>query len=93
MQTVAHHRQTHAALCKGLHSPPQVEDLRLVALGHKNIAGLDVTMNDSLAVRRVERVGNFDREVEESIQFEWPARDVVVERNALDQFHHNESPP
>ena len=47
-------------------------------------------MDDALAVRGVERVGDFDCEIEERIQFERPAPDVVVERNTLHEFHHNE---
>ena len=37
---------------------PEIENLGVPALGHKNIRGLDVAMDDALRVRRIERVGD-----------------------------------
>ena len=38
----------------------KVKDLCLPALGHKNVSWLDVTENDPLGMRRLQRVGNLN---------------------------------
>ena len=38
----------------------EVEDLRMAALGDEDIRGLDVAMNNALAVRRVQGLRHFD---------------------------------
>ena len=43
----------------------EVENLGVSALGHENVGGLDVAMDDAFAVRGVERVGDFDGQAEQ----------------------------
>jgi len=39
---------------------PEIQNLGVAALGNKNIRRLNVTVNDSLRMSWVERVGDFD---------------------------------
>ena len=43
---------------------PEIQNLGVPTLSDKNIGGLDIAMNDSLAVRGVECLGNFDGQPE-----------------------------
>ena len=45
-------------------------------------------MNDPFLVRCVERVGNLARDCERLWNRQWPARQPIGERGALDQFKH-----
>jgi hypothetical protein len=45
----------------------EVEHLGLAAFGHDDVGWLDVAVDDAGGVRRVERVGNFDREIDKTI--------------------------
>ena len=54
----------------------EIEQLRLIAIRRKDICRLDVSMNDPASVRRVERVSDLDRQVEEFLQLD--ARAVLM---------------
>ncbi len=47
----------------------KIENLRVAALGNENIRRLDVAVNDAFRVRRVERVGDFNRQIQEQAPF------------------------
>ena len=68
----------------------EVENLGVAAVGHENIGGLDVAVNDAFGVRGVEGVGHFDRKREQALQFHWLAVDEVLQRLAGEAFHHDE---
>ena len=51
----------------------EVENLGVAAVGDENVGGLDVAVDDSLAVRGFEGVGNFDGQGEQAIEFHRPA--------------------
>ncbi len=70
---------------------PKVENLGLLALGHEDVRRLDVAVGDAFRVRRRERVGDLDREVEELIRLERLAGDALLQRLALEQFHGDEA--
>jgi hypothetical protein len=53
-------------------------------------ARLEVAMHNALAVRLVERVGNFDADLQQLFGGQWPSADPVGEGFALDVFHHQE---
>ncbi len=68
----------------------EIENLDMPALGDKNIRGLDVTVHDSLGVRGVEAVCNFNGESEHGIVIERFFGNQVLERRAIEKFHGNE---
>ena len=68
----------------------EIENLGVAALGDENVRWLDVAVDDALFVRGLERVGDFDGEIERGIHGEWPAGDEVLERLALHEFHGDE---
>src|ERR1700685_1117800 len=47
-------------------------------------------MNDSLGVRGVERVGDFDGEIKKYIEIKGTAADAMLQRRALHVFHADE---
>jgi hypothetical protein len=57
------------------------------ALGDEKVRGLDVAVNDSFGVRRVEGVRDFDAEVEEGFEFDRPGADAVLQRDAIEKLH------
>jgi hypothetical protein len=65
----------------------EVEHLGLPALGQEDVGGLDVAVQDVFAVRRVERIGDLRRHVEQRLGIERSLDETPVERLALEQFH------
>jgi hypothetical protein len=47
-----------------LFGKPEVENFGVAPLGDKNVGRLNVAVNDSFAVGRVERVGDVDAEIQ-----------------------------
>ncbi len=68
----------------------KIEDFSLAALGDKNIRGLDVAMNDALAVGGVEGIGDVNSDPEQHVERHRLAVDAMLERHALQQFHGDE---
>ena len=68
----------------------EVEHLRLSALRHKNIGGLDVAMDDAFRVGGFERVGDLNSQVEHLIEGEWLFGDPVFQRLPFKQLHRDE---
>src|SRR3981081_1874660 len=62
----------------------------MAALGHKNICRLDVAMDDSLSVRRIEGVGNFDTQRKQRIEFQRAIADTMFQRRAVEVLHDDE---
>ena len=52
---------------------PEIENLRVAASGDEQIRRLDVAVNDPGGVRRLERVGDLDRERQQQIDLERPS--------------------
>jgi hypothetical protein len=65
----------------------EVQNFGVHAIGDKNIRGLDVAMHDAFAVRGVERVGNFDAEVEQRFEFERASADRMFQSFSVEAFH------
>jgi len=65
----------------------------LAARGHKNIRGLDVAVNDSLRVRRVQRIRDLDSERQHVVERNRLARNLLPQRSAFEAFHRNERLP
>ncbi len=71
-------------------SQPEIENLGMAALGHKNVCWLDIAMDDAFGVRRVESVGNFDGNLKNAFQLYRTALDGVFEGHAIEEFHGDE---
>ena len=69
---------------------PKIQNLRLAAVGHKNIRGLDVAVDDSLRVRGVERVGNLNGKIEQRFGLDGLAANTMLQRPPLEEFHGDE---
>ena len=62
----------------------------MAAIGQEDIAGLDVAMDDAVAVGRLEGVGHLNRDVDELRYLDAAVVDVVAQRGAAHQLHHDE---
>ena len=45
----------------------EIQDLRLAAIGDENVRRLDVTVNDALLVRRIQRIGNLYGQIQQFV--------------------------
>ncbi len=66
----------------------KIENLRVPTLGYEQIRRLDVAMNNSFSMGRIETVGNFDREIKYPLQLNSRAQNHIPESLALQIFHH-----
>jgi hypothetical protein len=62
----------------------------LSSTGHEDIRGLDVTMNDALAVSSIESIRDLDAEIENRFGLQRLAFYELPEGLSLEQFHSNE---
>ena len=63
------------------------------ALGHKNVRGLDIAMNDPFGVRRIQRVGNLNRQAKYNLRLDRFSRDPVLQRHPVEELHGDEGLP
>ena len=68
----------------------EIEDFGVAAFGDEDVGGLDVAMNDAFGMGGIERVGDFDGEVEEAVKFHGTASDEVFQSLAFETFHGDE---
>ena len=57
------------------------------ALGDEKVGRLDVAMDDAFGMRRVERIGNFDRERQQRVQLHRTPGDHVLQGHAIEILH------
>ena len=69
---------------------PKVQNLGVAALGDKYVCGLDVAVNDSLAVRGVQSIGNPNRQAQQHIGVHRLSGDAMLQRGAVQIFHGDE---
>src|SRR5580658_6166065 len=69
---------------------PEVENLGVTALGDKDVRRLDVAVDDSLSMRGIEGIGNFDGERENHFRFQRMPADAVLQRHAVEILHDDE---
>src|SRR6185369_16135346 len=68
----------------------KVENLGVSALGHENIGGLDVAVDDSLCMGGIQRIRDFNGQGEERLVFERMAGNQVLQRHAIHELHRDE---
>lgn len=71
----------------GLLRETEIENFGVAALGDEKVGRLDVAMNNTSAVRGVERVSDFDGELENLVERKSATADALFERLALEKFH------
>lgn len=71
----------------------EIEHLELRPVFQKQIRRLDVAVNDSFLVRRVERVGRLNSDLYHLCEWQRPPRQNLVQRLAFQQFHRQKSAP
>jgi len=80
----------HLDLGTGQLSQTEIQHLHLPARRKKNIRRLDVTMDDSLGMRGIERVGELYRNVEQAVGWQRAGVKLLIEVLSLEQFHRDE---
>src|SRR6185436_18801946 len=69
----------------------EVQDLGVAAWADENFGGLDITVNDAGAVRRIQRVGDFDAERQQRVHLQTAMlEDFLLQRGALQILHGDE---
>src|ERR1700688_1240479 len=63
------------------------------ALGDEDVRGLDVAMNNSSGVRRIQRVGNFNCQGKQHIWLDRLSANAMLERESIEKFHGDERFP
>src|SRR5229473_39136 len=77
--------------CQGNLRQSEVQDLGVSAVGDKNVGRLDVSVNDALAVRRVQRIGHLNPQTTQNIRRNRPAADTMFQCYALEKLHGDEA--
>jgi hypothetical protein len=83
----------HALWLQGDFGETEVENLRLTSISHEDVRGLDVPMDDSLRVCRIESICELDSQIEHRFDLQRLTRDPVPECLAFQQFHSDEGSP
>ena len=69
----------------------EVQDLGVAAWADEDVGGLDIAVNDACAVRRIQRVGDFDAERQHRVHVQTAmAGDALLQRAALQILHGDE---
>ena len=83
------HRRARHRLVDHCLGESKVEDLRPVA-GEKNVCRLDIAVDDARRVCRIERAGQSGGDFDEFAVVQRSARQPLLQRFAVQQFHHQE---
>ena len=67
---------------------PEVEDLHGPVGPHLDVRGLQVAVDDSLLVRRLQRLGDLSRDGQRVADGDCATRDALRQILPLDQLHH-----
>ncbi len=68
----------------------KIENLCVSTFGYENVGWFDVPVNDTFGVGGFEGVGDFYSKSKEHLGIKWFACDTIRERQAVQEFHHNE---
>ena len=78
-----------AATCTNL-GQTEIENLRVAATGDEQIRRLDIAVDDSGVVRRLEGVGDLDGHRQQQVDLERVPSNAVLQRRPFEAFHHQE---
>jgi hypothetical protein len=67
----------------------EIENLGVATSRDENVGRLDVAVDNSFGVRRVERVRNLNPQLQHLLKRQRLARNAVLERGAFHEFHRN----
>ncbi len=68
----------------------EIHDLGMPPLGHENIRRLDVAVNNSLGMRRIQRIANIQSDLQKAMQLYRFARRSVLQSDAIEKLHDDE---
>ena len=68
----------------------EVKNFGIATFRDEDVCRLDVPMNDSSGVSRIQCVGDFDGEGEKDFHFQRTPRDPVLQRHTVQKLHRNE---
>ena len=68
----------------------KIQNLRLAASRHENVCWLDVAMHDPLRVGRVQRIGDFRRQLKHLFERQRLSAEQMLQRLSFQQFHGDE---
>src|SRR5438445_8870053 len=71
----------------------EIENFGVLSLSYKNIGRLDVAVDDSLRVGRIQGIGDLDADRQQGVEFQGTARDVVLQCCAVKKLHGDERLP
>jgi len=60
------------------------------ALGDKDVARLDVAVNDPSRMSRIQGVGNLHGQENHFVGFQWTTRNLMLQRQPVQVLHRNE---
>jgi hypothetical protein len=69
---------------------PKIQNLRVTALGYKQVRRLDVAMHNAFGMRRIERVRHFQAQSQHRFQFHRPRPDAMLQRHPVEKLHGDE---
>src|SRR5579864_2377459 len=71
----------------------KVQNLRVTALGHKDVGRLDIAVDDACRMSCIQGIRNFDSQFQHVLNIQWLTGNQVLERLALQVLHRNEGLP
>src|SRR6266851_9058104 len=69
---------------------PEIEDLGVATLSHKNVSWFDVAVNYAFCVCCVECVRNLDGERHDQFDVQWPTTNAMLQRQPVQKLHGDE---
>ncbi len=71
----------------------EIHHFGMTALGHEDVGGFDVAMDDAFSMGCVEGVGDLDGEGEDRVQFHRAIADTVLKGQAVEKLHDDKRMP
>src|SRR5436190_1747933 len=68
----------------------QIKNLGVVLTSHENVRRLDIAMNDAFGMRRINRIRDFNSEIQRFLDAQRTAIVPVFQCLSIEVFHHNE---